>query len=312
MIANGGATDHSGRVAIRPIENFDLDRTIFNTLEGKLPRFLITRRIGKSVRWDSKIAEAIEQKYNEVSAKETLPPIRQDLLDFLVSECDFDVEHADGSFLDHLYFGFEYCVQHFPKSSPLVMLLHSVLGTGTNTFAMTADKIPQLQKLMKPEEWTQVSAFPSILRLLYDFPLRQTLRENAHRANDLIGIRFHRVIDNETIELSGEEFWLALNYQLVHLLDFLPVANWETHQSDTSFVLFRDLYSLLTECGKMQAQVNYEPSSGPRKVTGESHDWADFLISRIPSRLSEKLAAKSVRRFSEVIGHSMNFELSWS
>ena len=27
-----------------------------------------------------------------------------DLLKFMVEECDFDVEHADGSFLDHLYF----------------------------------------------------------------------------------------------------------------------------------------------------------------------------------------------------------------
>ena len=91
-------------------------------------------------------------------------------MQFLVTECDFNVEHADGSFLDHLYFCFEYSVQHYPRHSPLVMLLHSILGTGTNTFAMTADKIPQLRPLMTPWEWTQVEAFPSVLRLLYAGP----------------------------------------------------------------------------------------------------------------------------------------------
>ena len=94
------------------------------------------------------------------STTHPLPAVSAALMQFLVNECDFNVEHADGSFLDHLYFCFEYSVQHYPRHSPLVMLLHSILGTGTNTFAMTADKIPQLRPLMTPWEWTQVEAFP--------------------------------------------------------------------------------------------------------------------------------------------------------
>jgi hypothetical protein len=52
------------------------------------------------------------------------------------------------------------------------MLLHSILGTGTNTFAMPAEKIPELRELMTPSEWAQTEAFPSVLRLLYAGPLR--------------------------------------------------------------------------------------------------------------------------------------------
>ena len=50
--------------------------------------------------------------------------------------------------LDTVHHGFEYTVQHYAQQSALVMLLHSILGTGTNTFAMKADKIPALRELM--------------------------------------------------------------------------------------------------------------------------------------------------------------------
>ena len=36
-----------------------------------------------------------------------------------------------------------------------------------------------------------------------------------------------------------------------------------------------------------------------------------WLTTRIPVGLSEKMAAKSVGRFSERIGHSMAYELVW-
>ncbi|TWO72372.1 hypothetical protein FN976_06630 [Caenimonas sedimenti] len=310
-IARGAALEHTGKVRIEPIPDFDLDRTIFKTLEGKAARYVMTTRVGREAHWDPNAAQAVQAEYNAARAAHPLPAVSPELMQFLVSECDFDVEHADGSFLDHLYFCFEYTVQHYPGRSPLVMFLHSILGTGTNTFAMTADKIPALRQLMSPADWTQVEAFPSVLRLLYAGPLRRELRDNLHRTGALASISFHRVIDNAPITMSGEDFWTALNYQLIHLVDFLPVANWSVHQNDTSFILFRDLYDLLEKAGKREAIVGYTPSPVARKLEGERQDVGAWLTTLIPVSVSERMAAKSVARFSERIGHSLDYRITW-
>ena len=311
-IARGAALEHTGKVRVEPIASFDLDRTIFKTLEGPAARFVVTTRVGKEAHWEAAAAQAVQAEYAGARAAHPLPAISPELMQFLVSECDFDVEHADGSFLDHLYFCFEYTVQHYPQQSALVMFLHSILGTGTNTFAMTADKIPALRKLMSPSDWTQVEAFPSVLRLLYAGPLRRELRDNAHRADAIATISFHRVIDNEPITMSGKDLWIALNYQLIHLVDFLPVANWSAHQNDTSFILFRDLYDLLEKAGKREANVGYTPNSASRKMEGEPQGVGAWLTTLIPVSMSERMAARSVARFSERIGHSLDYKIVWA
>lgn len=38
QIATAGPKDHSGEVILAPMQNFDLDMTIFGSLEGALPR----------------------------------------------------------------------------------------------------------------------------------------------------------------------------------------------------------------------------------------------------------------------------------
>ena len=309
-IASGCAKDHRGKVEVKPIPNFDLDRTIFQTLEGKAARFVMRTRVGKEPHWKPAAAESVEVRYQKARERHPLPEVDPTLIQFLVDECDFDVEHADGSFLDHLYFCFEYNVHHYPEQSPLVSLLHSILGTGTNTFAMEAEKIPALKKHLTDFEWAHIAAFPSILRLLYDLRLRAELRENAHRLDSLKRVDFHRVIDNEPISLSGEDFWIQLNYQLIHLIDFLPVANWSTHSNDTAFILFRDLYELLESNGKLEANVDYEPPGVIPTLEGERPSLA-LLTDLIPVPLSEKMAARSVQQFSEKIGHSLDYTLVW-
>jgi hypothetical protein len=62
------------------------------------------------------------------------------------------------------------------------MFLHSILGTGTNTFAMTADKIPALRELMDPcgveaGRGLSLRAAAALRR-----PAAQELRDNLHRA----------------------------------------------------------------------------------------------------------------------------------
>ncbi len=310
-IANGGIKDHAGSVKVTAIPDFDLNHTIFNTLEGKLPRFVIRTRVAKHAHWNEAVSQAVETAYEQSTSSKDLPEVDPALLKFLVEECDFDVEHADGSFLDHLYFCYEYTNLYLPNHSALVMLLHSILGTGTNTFAMEAHKIPQLKTLMNEFEWRHVEAFPSILRLLYAMELRAELWANQHRLDDLEAIHFHRVIDNEPLTMSGEDFWIALNYQLIHLVDFIPVSNWTTHANDTAFIIFRDLYDFMERSGKREATLSYAPATGNEKAMGEEQSFGAKLISMLPVGMSEKMAAKSVGRFSEKIGHSMHYELVW-
>ncbi len=309
-IAHGGAVEHTGEVAVLPIPDFDLGRTIFQTLEGKAARYVIQKRIAKDVRWFADDAKRVEADYEAISAKGPLPEVSPELLEFLVKECDFDVEHADGSFLDHLYFCFEYGVRHYPERSPLVLLLHSILGTGTNTFAMDKSKIPALRQLVSAFEWTHIEAFPSVLRLLYAGELRKELRENLHRPDALREIRFRRVIDDAPITMSGEDLWIALNYQLIHLVDFMPAANWSTHQNDTSYILLRDLYDLLERAKKLEARVKYTPPRSGEPV-GEPMGVGGWLTTRIPVALSEKMASASVRKYSARIGHDLSYAISW-
>ena len=310
-IVHGAAMDHTGKVNVTPIPNFDLDQTIFKTLEGRLPRFVIKSRIAKEVSWAPSASAEVEAAFDATRTEHPLPAVDPDLLRFMVDECDFDVEHADGSFLDHLYFCFEYSHVHYPEHSPVVMLLHSILGTGTNTFAMETEKIPAFRDLVNEFEWTHIEAFPSVLRLLYDQALRQELWENLARIDALDSIRFHRVIDNEPITLSADDFWIQLNFQLIHLIDFLPVSNWAIHSNDTAFIIFRDLYELMERAGQRSAKLGYTPSGASARLKGEAQSFGAFLTRFIPVSLSEKMAAKSVRRFSERIGHSMNYELIW-
>ncbi len=310
-IATGSIQDHAGAVEVRPLENFDLQHTIFNTLEGVLPRYVIKTRIAKEHIWPEARQADLEGAYASAVETRPLPPVDAELLRFLSEECDFDVEHADGSFLDHLYFCYEYTHLHMPERSPLVMLLHSILGTGTNTFAMEASKIPALQGLLEPFDWRHVEAFPSVLRLLYGPSLRPELWANRHRLEDLESLTLRRVIDNAEITLSAEDFWIQLNYQLIHLVDFITVSNWAAHQNDTSFIVFRDLERFLRETGRIEATIGYNPAKPGTPVVGEPRTLGAKLVDLLPTGLSEKMAAKSVQRFSERIGHSMEYTLHW-
>lgn len=310
-IINGGVVDHAGRVSIEPIPDFDIDRTIFQTLEGKLPRFVMSRRMAKRVHFDEQSTQEIQVKYEVARSSNALPKVDPALIRFLIEECDFDAEHAEGSFLDHLYFGFEYAAQHYPDHSPLVMLLHSILGTGTNTFAMDVSKIPRLKMHIDDFVWRQVEAFPSVLRLLYDGALRRELLANVERPDALKEISFHRVIDNDPITMSGEDFWIQMNYQIMHVLDFLPAANWSAHHSDNSFVLFRGLYEIMTRAGKLKAKVQYKPARGARQFKGETADIGTRLIALVPEKVIDSMAGKSVQKFSKRIGHSLEYKITW-
>ena len=125
-------------------------------------------------------------------------------------------------------------------------------------------------------------------------------------------MHLYRVIDNARITLSAQDFWTQLNYQLIHLIDFLPVSNWSAHANDTAFIIFRDLYALLDETGRLDTQLSYSPATTGTAIQGESQSLGAKIVDMLPVKLSEKMAAKSVRRFSERIGHTMDYEVVWT
>lgn len=79
-IARGVAFDHTGKVLVEPIPNFDLDRTSFKTLEGNAARFVMTTRVGKEVHWDAAAAQAVQAEYAAARAVHPLPEVSPALM----------------------------------------------------------------------------------------------------------------------------------------------------------------------------------------------------------------------------------------
>jgi len=170
----------------------------------------------------------------------------------------------------------------------------------------------QLQELITPEEFAHVQAFPSILRLLYHGRLMAALQQNMHRLSSLKSITFHRVIDNKQISVESDMFWEHLNYHIIHLLDFLPAANWQASCNDALFNKFLEVHAFLKAANKLDATVDYEVAS-PSEVQEDQRPLSlgRLIMSAVPKRLLSKLAAKEIARFSAKVGHSLEFELCW-
>lgn len=311
-IIHGACKDHAGSVTVHPLVDFDLDTTIFTTLEGKLPRLFMTAKIAKEAVWDEQAEHDLQRQYDKLRETFEVPALNEDLLHFMETECDFSAEHADGSFMEHLAYGYEYGLRHYPAHSALVMLLHSIMGTATNTFAMEAIHIPKLRSLLTEFEFLHISAFPSFLRLMYEPTFFESILSNKDRLDELKGIRFHRVIDNEVMEMDANNLWIQLNYHLMHFVDFLPVANWQTHRSDPLIQIFIQLSQFLNEIDKRQAKADFPiPGETFIKPTKEKLSVGSHVSNWLPAGLKMKLATKSIRKFSDKIGHTLTFELLW-
>ncbi|AOW12804.1 hypothetical protein LPB72_17550 [Hydrogenophaga crassostreae] len=309
-IARGGAFDHAGRLQVERMANFDMGRTIFGGLEG-IARKVMDEKLAKESVWDRVAAADIEAAYAKATSAQPAPAIDQRLIDFMVNECDFSMEHADGTFLEHLVFCHHYAARYYPGHSPNVALLHSILGTATNTFAMEARKLPQLKALLTDFEALHVEAFPSILRLLYNDDLLEELEQNMHRLGELKSLRLHRVIDNEPLTIDADNLWINLNYHLMHFVDFMPSANWSTHRADPLLQMFERLSSLLDRAGQRQARVEVEFPETKAAPVGENRSLFGRFSDGIPPAVKLTLARKAIRKYSELAGHDLSFQLEW-
>ncbi len=309
-ITQGGAFDHAGQVKVERIDDFDMGRTIFGGLTGIARKFM-DEKLAKEPVWNEAEAASIEAAYLASEHAHPAPPIDRRLIDFMVDECDFSMEHADGTFLEHLVFCHDYAARHYPEHSPNVALLHSILGTATNTFAMEASKIPKLEALLTDFETLHVEAFPSILRLLYDVDLVAELEANLHRLDDLKALHCHRVIDNEPLIIDAENLWINLNFHLMHFVDFMPSANWSTHRSDPLLQMFETLSSLLDRAGRRQARVEVSFPESAVAPVGEDRTMFGRLTGLLPPSITLKLARKSIGEYSEKAGHDLSYQLTW-
>ena len=120
-------------VVVAPNETFDLNKTIFASVSSPLTRAVLQKKLAVTLNWNDHFIDDV----HEAMARIPDPvPVSSDIFDFMRDQCDFSCEHADGSFMDHLRFCYDYSAAHFKGQSPRVMLLHSIMGVGTNIFPM--------------------------------------------------------------------------------------------------------------------------------------------------------------------------------
>jgi len=311
MLAKARPTDNAGSVKACINENFDLDRTIFKTLPSQLSRLHMRTHLDVEYNWDEQTSKKINSEY--VVAK--LPKNMSDnmpIYRFMAEECDFSIEHADGSFMDHLHFCQEYSVRYFPEVSPRALLLHSICGVGSNCFPMSKEKLPTLQSLLTNDEFRQIQAFPSVLRILFSGALLNALAGEVHRLDKLQEMKLNRVIDNVPISLTAEEFWVQLNLQLIHLLDFLPVGGWA---DSSSFFLhhFGALHGFLKSQGQLRAKVDFDPAwAKPRDSDLLPRTVRHTIFnSMLTKETALKMISKTVAKYSKAIGHDLEFSFDF-
>lgn len=307
----GGAVDHAGEVRVAPMADFDMGKTIFGGLQGVLARLVMEDKLGREPFWGDAAVASIEAAYADAEEERPTPTVDAGLIEFMERECDFSMEHADGTFLEHLVFCHDYSARYFPEHSPNVALLHSILGTGTNTFAMEVSKLPALRERLTDFEALQIEVFPSIVRLFYDQGLLAELEANRHRLDRLEALHCHRVIDNEPLVIDAENLWVQLNYQLMHFVDFMPAANWAARRADPLLQQFEQLSRFLDLAGQRRAQVDVDFPSALALPVGERPTLVGTVSSLLPPSLTMRLAKKTIRQYSSDIGHSLDYRLEW-
>merc|ERR1719461_91863 len=145
------------------------------------------------------------------------------------------------------------------------------------------------------------------MRLLYHGKLLPELLA-AKDVMQLEEISFNRVMaPHIDLKMSAEDFFVQLNYQLMHLVDFLPASNWNDPvvMTDPHLKLFQDLRQLLQQNGRLEAQVGFDaPIEG-----GPVGSYPDPTVgSEMPDWMSKQLLKENVQDFSRQLGHSLEYK----
>eukprot|EP00656_Telonema_subtile_P047682 TRINITY_DN5500_c0_g1_i7.p1 TRINITY_DN5500_c0_g1~~TRINITY_DN5500_c0_g1_i7.p1 ORF type:complete len:174 (-),score=57.60 TRINITY_DN5500_c0_g1_i7:26-547(-) len=168
----------------------------------------------------------------------------------------------------------------------------------TNIFPMAQEKLPTLEGLILPEEMLHVSAFPSVQRTILNGTLFPAIRGKAAAIQQ---VTMKRVMDNAPFTLNQEQFWVHLNYQLVHLLDFLPTVDWADNLDDPQFGLFLELRALLMDEGKLMATVDADVVDAGLKG----------VFIRPIAAVKQMLSVKTINQYSADVGHDLRFDIKF-
>ena len=309
-LAQARPVDNAGAYVAAADSAFDLSTTIFKTLPQGYKTFFQRTKLDAKLLWHPQAIARIEAAYTNAGPAPSLAD-DANLHRFMLTACDFSTEHADGSFLDHLHFCREYAARHYSTVSPRIMLLHSIMGVGTNCFPMELDKLPALRSLLTADEMVHVEAFPSVLRLLIHGPLLTELVGcDAAWLSRLRGLKMRRLLDNAPLEISAEQLWVQLNLQMIHAIDFLPPGGWQRTSNEYFFAVFIALHKLLTAIGKRDARVEWDESWRQPACDGvRPPTWRHWLIDMVPCAAISAMAAKQIGKYSAAIGHSLEYEL---
>ena len=148
-----------------------------------------------------------------------------------------------------------------------------------------------------------------MLRLIFHGRLLPALAA----AKRVARVAFHRVIDNAPLELDAEQLWVALNFQLVHLLDFLPVVDWEKELARDLFLFnFAALYKLLEQRGRLDARVDLSlarPRASPYAPDPKRLSLGDLIRDYVPAANHAAPGKKEIATYSGAIGPSLDFTI---
>lgn len=346
IVALGRPWDHLGQVVLVNDPHFDIGKTIFHTITSPIPRLGVKARQANVVYFSDNQLAAIQKLYWERIEKESpsRPAVGQydAILHFMSTECDFKMEHADGSFSEHLEFCRDYSAIHFRSESPRVLFLHSILGVGTNCWPMSKEKLPQLRELVTEREFQHIEAFPTVLRLMKATPFLDELYTDGLGGREIKGVRFTRALDGAPISMSVEDMWTHLNFHLIHSLDFLPVCGWRANANDVFLQEFASLYILLDQCGERRAHVElpeefsilrsveevrkfsilrkhilcvddsvcldiHKSCTRAQSLQGLTQGVLPSLLRALPKSLTKKIVTKQVKEFSQKANVSLEY-----
>lgn len=312
ILVKAAPVDNAGRLSATYDPQFDLSRTIFKTLPLGVKQFFQRTKLDTRLEFSEDAQSEIEQAYAALGPVKSVSD-DSGIHKFMLEQCDFSCEHADGSFLDHLFFCRDYAIRHYQQAegSPRIMMLHSIMGVGTNQFPMGIDKLPTLASLLAPNELAHIEAFPSVLRLLVHGPLLRELASlGPNGLRRIKSLSLHRVLDNAPITLSASQLWEQLNYHVIHAVDFLPAAAWQRTSNEYFFHIFTTLHKVLSSIDELHAHVEWEESWMQPMAPGARPDtWRHWFIDMVPNAVILAMASKQIVQYSAAIGHSLEYTL---
>jgi hypothetical protein len=309
---------------------FQLEGTIFKNTEPGVVYEYLTANFDYLLFWKKECEDNIGET-DDLDAIKVMRPhypsplyltqmmVPKGLLTFMETKADFSSEHVHGSFMDHLMFGYIYAYRNFHhnkfQGAPTVLFIHSIMGVAVNMFPIQdSSSIDELREILPTSVYSHVEAFPSFLRLLYTGVLFEKL--DGTDCKRLSSVRVHRVVDNAVIEMSIADMWVALNFQAMHLVDFVPASNWNSIRNigDPFLSMFKQLLALLQKNDKLFFDVDFIAPQlfGP---VGPFPTWSNHIVGELlqyslPPFVKMFLFQNQVRDYSKEIQHSLDMQLA--